>query len=139
MVLSALIPSTSFVTTSLESIFVILSLLILVERSTWIGNYTVDMQHIRFNYSLKNIGLPSHDEYRRNIIEKTESAIQRMRWKAHFLHGNENQQTKNTPTYGLKSKRTAPQLAEMKHFEDDVAQIIESIKFKNTPTNLSSQ
>ena len=52
-----------------------------------------------------------------------------MRWKAHFfLQGNDKQQT---PTYGLKSKRTPPQVPEIKQFEDDVAQMIENIKFRN--------
>lgn len=54
-----------------------------------------------------------------------------MRWKAHFfLHSNDNQQSNKT-TYGLKSKRTPPQVPEMKHFEDDAAQLIENIKFRS--------
>jgi hypothetical protein len=37
------------------------------------------MHPIQFNYSLKNIGLPSKDQYRRRLIEKVESVVQRMR------------------------------------------------------------
>lgn len=128
MVLSALKPNANCVTL-LHTLFGIISLLLLVERSPWLGINLVNMQQIRFNYSLKNIGLPTHDEYRRNIINKTESVIQRMRWKAHFFtHGNN--ETQKTQTYGLKSKRSAPPVNELKPFEEDVVRMIENIKFQ---------
>ena len=90
------------------------------------------MQQIKLNYSLKNIGLPTHNTYLRNLIDKTESFVQRIRWKAHFfLHNNENTQTDRTNAYGLKSKRCAPPVKELKHFEEDLANMIESVKFRN--------
>lgn len=106
------------------------TLLFTVERSLWLGTPTANMQQIKFNYSLKNIGLPPHDNYRRNIIEKTHSVIQRMRWRAHFYLQDTSNITQ-PKTYGLKSKRSAPTVAELKPFEDDVAKMIENITFRN--------
>ena len=54
-----------------------------------------------------------------------------MRWKAHFfLHNADEQPTNKKPTYGLRSKRAAPHVPEMKPFEDDVAKMLENIKFR---------
>ena len=52
--------------------------------------YTVDATKIvhsrfRFDCSLKNIPIPSRDNYMRNLIEKVEGVLKRMRWKAHFF------------------------------------------------------
>ena len=59
-----------------------------------------------------------------------------MRWQAHFYltNGNESR-TNNTNTYGLKSKHAAPPVSDLKPFEDDVAKMIESVKFRNTSDN----
>ncbi len=43
------------------------------------------MRQFRFDYSLKNIPIPSQDAYLRNLIEKVENVLKRMRWKAHFF------------------------------------------------------
>ena len=52
------------------------------------------MRQFRLEYSLKNIPIPSRDNYLRNLIEKVESVLKRMRWKAHFfLKGEKNQKT----------------------------------------------
>ena len=45
---------------------------------------------MNIDYSLKNIPIPSADSYKRRLIEKVESVIRRMRWKAFFfLKGSE--------------------------------------------------
>ena len=43
------------------------------------------MRQFQFDYSLKNIPIPSQDAYLRNLIEKVENVLKRMRWKAHFF------------------------------------------------------
>ena len=46
---------------------------------------------IDLGYSLKNIPIPPNNAYTARLIQKTESLIKRMRWKAHFfLHGDDN-------------------------------------------------
>ena len=92
------------------------------------------MRQFRFDYSLKNIPIPSRDNYLRNLIEKVESVLKRMRWKAHFfLKGEKSQETTNY--FGLPSSKTPPTILELKAFEEDVLKIIENIKFRDTKNN----
>ena len=95
------------------------------------------MQQINLNYSLKNIGLPSHNSYLRKLIDKTENFVQRIRWKTHFfLHNNsEDIRTDRSKTYGLKSKHCAPPVKELRPFEEDIASMIERVKFQNVNDN----
>ena len=124
MVLSALLPSVNSTTILLKIVFSI-TLLSLVERSCWLGIVKGRMQQIRFNYSLKNIGLPGYDEYHRELFHKTENGIKRMRWKAHFyLNGESGKREK-------KSKQSPPAVPELKRFEDDIIHMTENIKFRH--------
>ena len=136
MVLSALHFQTNTATFLVLS-FVLYTLLFKVERSSWLEIPTTNMQQIRFNYSLKNIDLPTQDNYLRNLIDKTQNFIQRIRWKAHFfLHNKgESNHTRRTNTYDLKSKHSASPVTELKPFEDDVAKMIENIKLRNVNCN----
>ena len=87
------------------------------------------MHRIQFNYSLKNIGLPSKDQYRRRLIEKVESVVQRMRWKAHFFL-NENKPTISENKFGLPSRNYATPISEMKAFEEDLVKLTSNITFR---------
>ena len=87
------------------------------------------MHRFQFNYSLKNIGFPSKDQYRRRLIEKVESVVQRMRLKGHFFL-NENKPTKSENKFGLPSRNYATPISEMKAFEDDLVKLTSSITFR---------
>ena len=59
------------------------------------------MEKFSVNYSTKNIPLPSQNDYRQRLIEKTEQFLRRMRWKAYFfLNPGTISNTKDT--YGFK-------------------------------------
>ena len=88
------------------------------------------MRQFRFDYSLKNIPIPSQDAYLRNLIEKVENVLKRMRWKAHFFLKGDKISDQNNP-FGLPSNKTPPTILEMKSFENDVINLIENIKFRN--------
>ena len=89
------------------------------------------MRQFRLDYSLNNIPIPSRDNYLRNLIEKAESVLKRMRWKAHFfLKGEKSQE--NTRNFGLSSNKTPPTVLELKPFEEDVIKLLETIKFRDT-------
>lgn len=60
------------------------------------------MEQIRFNYSMKNIPIPPRNSYLKSLIEKVESVIKRMRWKAHF-HGKKNSDERNQHTHNADS------------------------------------
>ena len=87
------------------------------------------MHRIRFNYSLKNIGLPSHHQYQLRLIEKVESVVQRMRWKAHFFLGGDVKRVADNK-FGLPSKHCALAVTEMKAFEDDIIKMVSNVKFR---------
>ena len=67
----------------------------------------------------------------RNLIEKVESVLKCIRWKAHFfLKGEKNQE--NINHFGLSSNKTPPTILELKPFEEDVLKLLENIKFRDT-------
>ena len=71
------------------------------------------MEKINFNYSLKNIPIPSKTSYELKLIEKIESVIKRIRWKA-FFHLNKNGRDEmETEKFGFKSKNCSPQSKEL--------------------------
>ena len=86
------------------------------------------MEKVNLGYSTKNIPLPAKNEYLKRFIEKTEQFIRRLRWKAYyFLNGTES--TANE-SYGFKSRNSTPQISELQPIEEDMAQLIQNIKFK---------
>ena len=88
------------------------------------------MEKFSVNYSTKNIPLPSQNDYRQRLIEKTEQFLRRMRWKAYFfLNPGTISNTKDT--YGFKSTKNPPPVEELKEFENDMLKMIQSTKFKH--------
>ena len=64
----------------------------------------ISTEKINFNYSLKNIPIPSKTSCDLKLIEKIESVIKRMRWKA-FFHLNKNGKNEvETEKFGFKNK-----------------------------------
>ena len=43
------------------------------------------MDKVTYDYSLKNIPIPSQRKYMKTLISKVESVVHRMRWKAFFF------------------------------------------------------
>ena len=86
------------------------------------------MHRIQYDYSLKNIGLPSYHQYHKQLVNKAESVIQRMRWKAHFFLNK----TDNATSYkfGLPTRNSAPIILEMKAFEEDFIDMISNVKYR---------
>lgn len=90
------------------------------------------MDRLNLNYSLKNIPTPSLNTYRKRLIEKVESVIKRMRWKAFFFDRDEDDKDMDTNSnFGLKSRKCPPQVADMKEFEHDLLHMVENIQFRN--------
>ena len=88
-------------------------------------------RRLEMDYSLKNIPLHSRSTYRKWLIEKVESVARRMRWKAFFfLNGESNEDEKNGAHYGFKSKKTPPQIEELRGFEEDLTRMIENLQFR---------
>ena len=90
----------------------------------------IDMESTSFDYSTKNIPIPSPKDYKRVLIHKTELLCRRMRWRA-FFYLNHNLSGKRNETFGFNSKRTPPQIPQMLNFENRLINMIENIKFRN--------
>ena len=86
------------------------------------------MNRVRFNYSLKNIGLPTQNGFHRSLLQKVESVTQRMRWNAHFYLNGETK--KELYFYGLPSNHNAPPVSVLKPFEDDLVKLVQNISFR---------
>lgn len=101
--------------------------------SSWIVEHCAtehpNMEGISFNYSTKNIPVASKKEYIRQLIDKTEQFLCRMRWKAyHFLNPNQHSEKQN---FGFKTRNNPPVIEELKEFEDGMRKIIQKVKFKH--------
>ena len=92
-------------------------------------DYYFNMHRIQYDYSLKNIGLPPYHQYQKQLINKAESVIQRMRWKAHFFLTKTDNATSNK--WGLPTRNNAPNIPEMKLFEEDFIDMISNVKYRN--------
>ena len=88
------------------------------------------MEKRSFNYSLKNIPLPTEKSYKINLIEKVEQVIKRMRWKALFLDVTKEESPK-PDTFGYKTRNCPPQIKEMIPFENDLFDMIKNVKFRH--------
>ncbi|PIK41052.1 hypothetical protein BSL78_22094 [Apostichopus japonicus] len=90
------------------------------------------------DYSDKNIPLPSRREYTKRLLEKVESLIKRMRWRAFFFTKDDTDTESDTSDeeqhfadkYEFPTKRTPPQIEEMIGFEKDMMEMVENIKVR---------
>ena len=92
------------------------------------------MEKINFNYSLKNIPTPTKASYQLMLMEKIESFIKRMHWKAHFYLKKVASNIAYT-NYGFKTRNCASQCKELQNFEKDLLDIIKLIKFQIVKDN----
>ena len=87
------------------------------------------MESTRFDNSTKDIPLPSENDYKRMLIEKTEQLCKRMRWKAFFFL-NPSADGSHKETFGFFSRKSPPQVHALLSFEKRLLGMIETIKFR---------
>ena len=93
--------------------------------------------NLNMEYSLKNIPTPMEFEYRKLLMQKSESIIRRMRWKAHFVQKKSAAQVKDT--YGFNTRRSPPTNALLNPFETEFWEMIRNIKFKRKFNDIQTQ
>ena len=87
----------------------------------------MNLDKLHFNYSQKNIPIPTKTAYQRQLVDKVANFATRLRWKMiHIL--NPNQHTKQT--YGFRTTSSPPQVPQLKAFEDDLFSLISNIKYR---------
>ena len=88
----------------------------------------IDLAPTSYGYSMKNIPVTTKRKFLTALIEKIESLIRRMRWKAHFFENPGNKVNKET--YGFKSEYAPPKNERITPFEDDLYALINDIQFR---------
>ena len=86
------------------------------------------METFDITYSKKNIPIPSKQQYKLKLIDKTESFIKRLRWKALAFLGK--LEGRATNTYGFPTKKTPSVVRELIPFENDMMLLVKNIEFK---------
>ena len=56
------------------------------------------MEKLQFDYSYKNIPIPSERNYKLQLMEKIELVIKRMQWKAYFYNEKKDVTENETQT-----------------------------------------
>ena len=111
--------------------------------STLAEKATTAMERIFYNYSMKNIPIPAINNYKKALIEKVESVIKRMRWKAYFFLQDDNKpKSKDTSPHryvGLKSRKNPPHVPLLKSFEDDLLSMVENIETKRVNSEFQNR
>jgi len=87
------------------------------------------MKQIKFDYSTKNIPLPSHKDYILHLIRQIENLCKRMRWRA-FLYLHPEAKVEQKETYGFWSRKAPPQISQLLSFEKRMQNFKHKIKFR---------
>ena len=92
------------------------------------------MEKLNLDYSLKNIPIPGKIPYMKKLLEKVESFIRRIRWKAFFFE-NQIASGEEFESFGFKSNKSPPQMEHLKPFESDLYDIVSRIEFSHRPND----
>ena len=97
------------------------------------------MEKLKFEYSTKNLPLPSERSYKLQLIEKIEMVIKRMRWKAVFQ--DTKKEKSNQQRYGLRSFKIPPPVRELAAFESELIELVKKHKIPKgeKPASKSTQ
>ena len=93
------------------------------------------MDKLNFNYSLKNTPLPNKDIYRKNLTQKVESFIKKIRWKGFFFERHFLDNEEIATNFGFKSVKTPPKNDGLYQFESDLQHMVQNIEFKKIRSN----
>ena len=97
------------------------------------------MEKVNFNYSLKNIHIPSNNLYLKTLIDKVSSLIRRMRRKAYFFDNPDQKHESNNNNFGFRSEYSLPQSAALIPIENDMYELIPNVLFKRCSNNFQTQ
>ena len=97
------------------------------------------MEKVNFNYSLKNIPIPSNNLYLKTLIDKISSLIRRMRWKAYFFDNPDQRKESNSNHFGFHFEYSPPQSAALTPFENDMYELIRNVSFKRCTSSFQTQ
>ena len=96
------------------------------------------MDHHNFGYSMKNVPIPSEEEFKLEFLNSIHSFDSRMRWRAHFflnphLSGNSKE------TFGLKTSKIPPTVQELRPLQNGLIEIARNLKFREVHNQLQNK
>ena len=98
------------------------------------------MKMKNFGYSLKNIAIPTKRKYLKCMVEKVQSFIRRLKWKAyHFCKDDKQIEDVPVKNFGFKSLTTPPQNEYLNPFENNLYKLIGKVEFMNTKNEFQKQ
>ncbi|MEL7309459.1 MAG: hypothetical protein AAGK05_17460, partial [Pseudomonadota bacterium] len=80
---------------------------------------------------MKNIPLPSEDQYKMELMNKIEIFVKRMRWRAFYFDNESDPDERIQDTYGLKSANCPPPIKDLTEFEKELFDLVNKVKFRN--------
>ena len=86
-------------------------------------------QVVRFGYSTKNIPIPSHKEFKLQLIHSVRKFFNNICWKLHFIK-NPVEDNKKKESFGFKSIEKVPRHDELEPVQEALYDLVENIKFK---------
>ena len=90
----------------------------------------MDFEKINYDYSMKNIPIPTNEEHQIELIHSVEKVIGNLR-----KHGENSlrpkKQSKQKETYEFKSTRKPPNVPELKQLEEKLYNLVKNVKYNN--------
>ena len=97
----------------------------------------VIMEQVQYSYSMKNIPIPSKQDYMTQMIYSVEKFTKNIRWRSfHYLNPSPSSKKE---TFGFQTTKPPPQVPELKHFENRLYELIKSIKFRLYSNNFQDK
>ena len=87
------------------------------------------MEKINFQYSMKNVPIPSNKEFRLEFIQSVNIFMKNLKWRAwHYLNPIQNAQKKET--FQFNSTSPPPNVPELKILEEKMQNLTKTLEFK---------
>ena len=87
----------------------------------------MNMDQVNFAYSLKNIPIPTKQEYHLELISSVGIFIANFRWRCHFPQKPSNPVQKET--FDFKTTKADPGVPDLVEFKDRIHNLVKSLKF----------
>ena len=100
------------------------------DRLSTLSNMAPNYSRLNFNYSMKNIAIPTKNEYLMQLIYSVEKFVRNLRWRAFFyLHPEKRGREKET--FGFNSIRALEEsIPELKLFEQRLIALVRDVQFR---------
>ena len=97
--------------------------------------YPTNMEAKNLGYSWKNVSIPTKQNYLKSMIDKVESFITRLRWKAYFFQKPDQCNSNNSTNFGFKPNVISQKNEKFTPFENGLYDMVRSIEFKSVRNN----